>query len=328
MKRWISLLMAGLMLFSLAACSSESPEQESSESAQEPTSSVGVDAAEDIEVPEGFLLIIGGTFTMGSPDSEAWRSADETQHSVTVSDFYMSAYEVTQQEYQEVIGDNPSNFSGENLPVENISWLDAVAYCNARSEREGLTPAYTIDGTSVSWDRSANGYRLPTEAEWEYACRAGTTTPFNTETSISAEESNYWGDYPYMIEDNYFNQGNLDVYKRQIQAPVYGTEIADRYTWLPCDFAQAVPCFLTELCFGDFNTRIGIDSKTRELLTVVLLAALGGAEVQVKSHVEGALKVGNTKEEVVCALVHASGYMGIPRLFNALNACKDLLANE
>lgn len=211
MKRWISLLMAGLMLFSLAACSSESPEQESSESAQEPTSSVGVDAAEDIEVPEGFLLIIGGTFTMGSPDSEAWRSADETQHSVTVSDFYMSAYEVTQQEYQEVIGDNPSNFSGENLPVENISWLDAVAYCNARSEREGLTPAYTIDGTSVSWDRSANGYRLPTEAEWEYACRAGTTTPFNTETSISAEESNYWGDYPYMIEDNYFNQGNLET---------------------------------------------------------------------------------------------------------------------
>ena len=104
----------------------------------------------------------------------------------------MSAYELTQQEYQDVMGDNPSNFSGENLPVENISWLDAVTYCNARSEQEGLTPAYTIDGTSVSWDRSANGYRLPTEAEWEYACRAGTTTSFNTEASISAEESNYW----------------------------------------------------------------------------------------------------------------------------------------
>lgn len=113
-----------------------------------------------------------------------------------------------------------------------------------------------------------------------------------------------------------------------IQAPLYGTEIADRYTWLPGEFAQAVPCFLTELCFGDFNTRTGLDGKTRELLTVVLLAALGGAEVQLKSHVEGALKAGSTREEVVCALVHASGYMGIPRLFNALNACRELLETD
>ena len=111
----------------------------------------------------------------------------------------------------------------------------------------------------------------------------------------------------------------------EIQAPLYGTEIADRYTWLPGEFAQAVSRFLTELCLGDFNTRSGLDGKTRELLTVVLLAALGGAELQVKSHVEGALKAGNTKEEVVCALVHAGGYMGIPRLFNALNACRELL---
>ena len=113
-----------------------------------------------------------------------------------------------------------------------------------------------------------------------------------------------------------------------IQAPVYGDEIRDRYTWLPKPFDEAVPRFLTELCFGDFNTRTGLDGKERELLTVVLLAAMGGAQVQVKSHVEGALKVGNTKEEVVCALVHASGYMGIPRLFNALNACKDLLEEK
>ena len=111
----------------------------------------------------------------------------------------------------------------------------------------------------------------------------------------------------------------------EIQAPLYGTEIADRYTWLPGEFAQAVPRFLTELCFGDFNTRSGLDGKTRELLTVVLLAVLGGAELQVKSHVEGALRAGNTEEEVVCALVHASGYMGFPRLFNALNVCKELL---
>ena len=111
-----------------------------------------------------------------------------------------------------------------------------------------------------------------------------------------------------------------------IQAPLYGTEIADRYAWLPGDFAQAVPRFLTELCFGDFATREGLDGRTRELLTVVLLAALGGAELQVKSHAAGALKAGSTKEEVVCALVHAGCYMGIPRLFNALNACKEILA--
>lgn len=129
-------------------------------------------------------------------------------------------------------------------------------------------------------------------------------------------------------------QGTLDSDKARfekglaIQAPVYGAEIEDRYAYLPGEFAQAVPRFLTELCFGDFNTRTGMDGKTRELLTVVLLAAMGGAEVQVKSHVFGALKVGNTKEKVVCALVHASGYMGIPRLFNALNACKDLLAQK
>ena len=212
MKRWFRLWMAVIMTLSLAACSSEAPEPESAAPESAPSLTVVEEPqTEEVQVPEDFLLITGGTFDMGSPESEAWRSADETQHSVTVSDFYMSAYEVTQQEYEFVMGENPSNFSGENLPVENISWLDAVAYCNARSEQEGLTPAYTVDGTSVSWDRSANGYRLPTEAEWEYACRAGTETPFNTETSISAEESNYWGDYPYMIEDNYFNQGNLET---------------------------------------------------------------------------------------------------------------------
>ncbi len=117
--------------------------------------------------------------------------------------------EPTQREYRETMGENLSTFSGDDLPVENISWLDAIAYCNARSEAEGLTPAYTVQGENVAWDRAADGYRLPTEAEWEYACRAGTVTPFNTETSISPEESNYYGHYPYQIEENYFSQGNL-----------------------------------------------------------------------------------------------------------------------
>lgn len=208
MRKFVSLLLSLSLIFCLAACSQT--EDDNNDSKTEPTQSSSLEVT-DMNISDNFVLIKGGTFQMGSPESEAWRSADETQHTVTVSDFYMSKYELTQKEYEEIAGNNPSYFKGDNLPLENISWLDAVAYCNARSEKDGLTPVYTIDGQNVSWDRSANGYRLPTEAEWEYACRAGTTTPFYMENSPSAEDANYYGHYPYEIEDNYFSQGNLEV---------------------------------------------------------------------------------------------------------------------
>ena len=108
-------------------------------------------------------------------------------------------------------GENPSQFRGEKLPVENVTWLDAVRFCNLKSLEAGLTPVYTIEGTTVTWDRSADGYRLPTEAEWEYACRAGTTTPFNTIHATGPEEANYYGHYPYEIEENYFNDSVLET---------------------------------------------------------------------------------------------------------------------
>jgi formylglycine-generating enzyme required for sulfatase activity/TolB-like protein len=125
-------------------------------------------------VPEGFVLVEGGTFTMGSPSNEPDRGSDEgPQRQVTVKSFYMGKHEVTQREWQELMGNNPSKFRGDNLPVEQVSWFEAVEYCNKRSVKEGLTPCYRGSGNSITCDWSANGYRLPTEAEWEYAAKGG-----------------------------------------------------------------------------------------------------------------------------------------------------------
>ena len=193
-----------------------------------------------------------------------------------------------------------------------------------------LTTLSTLPQLKAHVQASLNAGCTPVEIrEAVYQCAAFIGFP-KTLNAISTMNEVFAGNgiqLPLPSQKTLTGESEEERFQRglEIQAPLYGTEIADRYTWLPGEFAQAVSRFLTELCFGDFNTRSGLDGKTRELLTVVLLAALGGAELQVKSHVEGALKAGNTKEEVVCALVHAGGYMGIPRLFNALNACRELL---
>lgn len=144
-----------------------------------------------------YTLIKGGTFQMGSPESEPERSSDETQHSVTVGNFYISKTEITQNEYQEIMGTNPSEMKGDDLPVTNITWYDAVRYCNEKSKKEDLSPCYTITGSTVTWYRSANGYRLPTEAEWEYAARANTTTPFHFGDYVHNSDANCYNAYGY-----------------------------------------------------------------------------------------------------------------------------------
>jgi formylglycine-generating enzyme required for sulfatase activity len=117
-------------------------------------------------------------FMMGSPDSEAIRDlrADEQRHKVELTrGIYVQTTEVTQSQWESIMGSNPSfNTScGGDCPVDRVTWYEAVDFCNRLSEREGLTPAYTIVGEEVTWDRAAEGYRLPTEAEWEYVARAG-----------------------------------------------------------------------------------------------------------------------------------------------------------
>ena len=165
--------------------------------------------------PYGIVMapIPAGTFTMGSPAAEADRSTSETQHRVTLGAFKMGKHEVTQAQWQAVMGTNPSYFTtSTDLPVERVSWYDAIEFCNKLSVLAGLSPAYTIDKTTqdtnntnssdtVKWtvtrNPGANGYRLPTEAEWEYACRAGTTGPFNTGENITTAQANYYGLIPY-----------------------------------------------------------------------------------------------------------------------------------
>jgi formylglycine-generating enzyme required for sulfatase activity len=132
-------------------------------------------------VDHPMVRVAPGRFTMGSPPDEAGRDEDEAQHAVTLTrGFWMGQTEVTQRLWRSVMGTRPSKFRGDARPVEQVSWCDAVAFANRLSAREGLPVAYqgvegceATAGASVAWDRASVGYRLPTEAEWEYAARAG-----------------------------------------------------------------------------------------------------------------------------------------------------------
>lgn len=112
-----------------------------------------------------------GWFTMGDETE-----VDAQPHQVYVSAFYIDKYLVTQEQYQRVMGGNPSRWKAGKNPVEQVRWSDAARYCNARSRLEALQSCYDLKTWECNFD--ADGYRLPTEAEWEYACRAGTKTTY------------------------------------------------------------------------------------------------------------------------------------------------------
>ena len=171
-----------------------------------------------VVVPEGFVLIPAGTFQMGSNEGY---DANKPVHKVTITKpFYMGKYEVTQAEYEKYCSytgtDSPSSSygDGDNYPAYYVSWYDALVYCNKRSMAEGLTPCYSIKGSTdpkvwgtvpsaqdATWDAAtcdfnANGYRLPTEAEWEYAARAGDNT-VDSLTYSGTSDVNKLGDYAW-----------------------------------------------------------------------------------------------------------------------------------
>jgi len=153
-RSWLLILLA----LSIASC-----EKKAEETPQIITTKTGI---EMVAIPTGW-------FQMGNSGGEA----DESPvHKVLVDSFLMDRYEVTQEQYEKLINGNPSHFKGPQNPVEQMSWAHAALYCNARSRGEGLEPCY--DEETAECDLSKNGYRLPTEAEWEYACRAGTNTDY------------------------------------------------------------------------------------------------------------------------------------------------------
>jgi formylglycine-generating enzyme required for sulfatase activity len=132
--------------------------------------------AETPQISEQMVHVQGGTFQMGTTGGV---SDEKPVHRVTLSDFYIGKYEVTQGEYKALMGKSPSDSSkgiGDNYPVNKVNWNEAVEYCNALSLKEGLTPVYSGSGNNVSCNFNANGYRLPTEAEWEYAARGGNSS--------------------------------------------------------------------------------------------------------------------------------------------------------
>jgi formylglycine-generating enzyme required for sulfatase activity len=139
-----------------------------------PKADAGVEALPSLTPQSGgeMVLLPDGSFRMGDSAGQS----DEPPHNVSVSPFYLDRYLVTQELYEKVMGVNPSKRKQPKNPVERTQWTDAVRFCNKCSELDGLTPCYHVNTWACNFD--ADGYRLPTEAEWEYACRAGSTGKF------------------------------------------------------------------------------------------------------------------------------------------------------
>jgi formylglycine-generating enzyme required for sulfatase activity len=155
----------------------------------DPRSSQPADGAKTMMTKTGIEMVAvpAGEFVMGDDQGE---DEEKPAHRVQVSEFYMDTCEVTQASFEALMGKNPSKFKSPDQPVERVSWLSAIQYCNMRSRKEGLKPCYNTE--TLACDFAADGYRLPTEAEWEYACRAGGATQWSCGEDAGKLEAHAW----------------------------------------------------------------------------------------------------------------------------------------
>jgi formylglycine-generating enzyme required for sulfatase activity len=185
-----------------------------------------------------FAHIPAGSFMMGSPEDEQGRRVDERQHKVTLTkDFYIQKTEVTQAQWKAVMGNNPSTFKGcDDCPVETISWNDAQEFIKRLNKLDGR----------------GRKYRLPTEAEWEYAARAGTTTPFAFGKCLSTDEANYNGNYPLKgCPEGEYRQKTIPV--ASLKPNAWGLYDMHGNVWEWC-----------EDWYGDYPTKPVVDPKGPE----------------------------------------------------------------
>ncbi len=133
------------------------------------------------------MLVSAGKYLMGDEQGAA---DEKPRRAVELSSFWMDRTEVTQEAFEKLMGYNPSKIVREKYPVDSVRWLEAAEYCNERSRHDGFAPCYDLK--TGACDFTANGYRLPTEAEWEYACRAGTTTKYFFGDNAAALDSFGW----------------------------------------------------------------------------------------------------------------------------------------
>jgi len=163
--------LAGMLALATLMLGCGKPEEPPAEGAAAPEQT-----AREVTTSGGIEMVLApaGEFVMGDDGGE---DDERPAHTVRLSAFYMDKCEVTQRSYEELMGTNPSKLKQPDGPVEQVSWFNAVKYCNMRSLREGLAPCYDLE--TIACDFEASGYRLPTEAEWEYACRAGTRSRYS-----------------------------------------------------------------------------------------------------------------------------------------------------